>query len=167
MAVRLSPKEVDEGIEATIFAIREKLMEYFKGDCVQPVTTGNIQLRQVNPPVNHNYERREREMTALAHIDMGGQNLLLLRSHPNEVNFFDITLDRSKVMKRVRSGIELCLERYLPNVEIGHLPIGESYWRNDKQLVVSNSPRSREGIPSLSETVRILQNEWLIDSVNV
>lgn len=136
-----SVEEVDKGIEYSIYSIRECLMEYYKGDCVDRVIHNNVSMRSEFRILGRNSERSAYESEYPCTLDIeSGRTILKLQHDPNTVTFLDKTLNRSKIMRGVRAGIEDCLEKYLPHVQIVHEDSGDTNWRYDKHIVVGNIP---------------------------
>lgn len=108
-----------EGIEATVMNIREALMGYYKGTCVDTLTTsGNIRLvkdyrisgRQ------HLYERRELELADKNILLIGDLKIFTLTHNPNKLVFYSV-LDRSPQLLEVKKGIEAFVDEFLMGVE--------------------------------------------------
>lgn len=112
------PKE-----ELAIMAIREELMEYFKGDCVERfVEPGIVRIRAKNymdETRPYWYVRREREVACVGFLELNGVVLAELSKSPPQLLFVAKTMSRSPELRRLRKEIEKFLYNYLPAVEKG------------------------------------------------
>lgn len=114
------PKE-----ELAIMAIREELMEYFKGDCVERfVERGVVRIRPKNymdETRPYWYVRREREVASEGFLELNGVRLAELSKSPLQLLFVAETMNRSQELRRLRKEIEKFLYNYLPAVEKGEI----------------------------------------------
>lgn len=113
------PDEVD----IAIMAVREELMEYFKGDCVERFTErGAVRIRgkQYYDPIRaYWYERRERELASAGTLEINGTKIAEVSKEPAQLLFVTQTMKRSPQLRSLRKNIEKFMRDYLPVVEIG------------------------------------------------
>lgn len=142
------------GTEATIMAVREYLMSYFKNttDCHVKDST-NISIgSNVQVPEDrrlHSYERHAIEMQSPRLLKIGRSNLMSLQKNPHKVVLYTRTLNRSEEMRAVREGIEKCLEKYLRGVEVSTIQRGSFDGSEDKELVSNNAPDKHPPVPRM------------------
>lgn len=112
-------KSVDIGLESTIMAIREELMNYFKGSCVERFTTNrNVKLNGLSNYVRFDYQRRECDrMQQVKILSVGSLPLMRVSKSPFKVTFHTAVLNRSPQLRAVRQGVEDFLDEFLPSVE--------------------------------------------------
>ena len=108
-----------EDITATVMNIREALMGYYKGTCVEKLTlSGNIRLvrdYQIRGS-QHLYERRELELADKNILLIGNLRVFTLTHNPNKLVFYS-ALDRSPQLMEVKKGIEAFVDEFLMGVE--------------------------------------------------
>lgn len=122
--------DVDLGIQTTVMAIRERLMEYFKGTCVERFTSdSNVQLVNANrgQRAEFQYLRQEVDKQRPTIVTLGGLPIMTVQLYPERVVFHDKLLDRSPELKKVRGGVEDFLKKYLNGVEVSHSKKGVFY----------------------------------------
>lgn len=108
-------------VETTIMAIREQLMEYFKGTCIERFTTeSNITLRGSNYIGRHNYEREDYERRRPCEVLIADVPIMTLKKSADEIVFYDKILGRSPQFRKVKKELELFLKRYLQAIEVKH-----------------------------------------------
>lgn len=113
--------KLDMEIAKTVMAIRERVVEYYKGSCVDRLTDRRIDLvgesrgtLGINP---RQFERLlwQQEDSKLLLLD--SVNLLTLRRQPDTL-ILGLNLERSKEMRGVKVGIKNFMGKYLPNVKV-------------------------------------------------
>lgn len=103
-------------LQATIMAIREELMRYFKGTCIERLTTGsNIVRQSAMPRGRYQYQRQQAEMEYLTNILIGSVHILTLKYLPDTV-IIRSCMSRSPELRKVKNGIEQFLDEYLAGV---------------------------------------------------
>lgn len=107
------------GIEASVMAIREVVMEYFKGTCAERVTAGgrvstyNLRINMRGRP---NYERVSLQNRDITLLVMGGAPILVLERCPDTVYFHTGVFDRSKELRKVRTLLKDFFKQYMPGI---------------------------------------------------
>lgn len=105
-------------LEATTIVIRETLMQYFKGTCIDSFAYApNVMLHQVYGNHRYQYERQEAERIARAHLQLGRVRLFELTREPAKIVFHPNLL-RSPQLLHIRKEIKRFMKQYLPNVEV-------------------------------------------------
>lgn len=103
---------MQEHITTTTMAIRESLMRYFKGDCVETlIAQTNIRRKQMARYTQPNAAQEKSLILA------GDTPLLTVHRLPDTVIFHQAVLGRSPQLREVRRGLEVFLGKYLPDVE--------------------------------------------------
>lgn len=113
-------KKVDLAIDTTVMAIREELMCYFKGTCIERMTTSQMVGVVGHSSYNESryyYQRREREIVGAASLVIGHERLFELGHEPEKITFTK-ALNRSPQLWEMTEKVEKFLIRYLPNVRI-------------------------------------------------
>ena len=115
-------------IETTIMAIRERLMEYYKGTCVERFTEdSNIYINELPYRGNHNYQRDEFMRTMPSELFIGNLPILAIKKNPDEITFYDNILGRSPQLRQVKQELERFVEKYLGAIETKHDERGVVY----------------------------------------
>lgn len=149
-----------EGITLTVMNIRELLMGYFKGSCVDKLTSsGNINLIKDYRYTSqqHLYERRELELQDKSILVLGDLKLFTLYKNPNKLVFYSI-LERSKELKEVKTGIETFMDEFLAGVEKVYITKPKADVTkiiDDSELVAQTRPRTAEDSQANSIDVRL------------
>lgn len=119
MAQRSKQPESDVKLETTVMALRETLMQYFKGSCVARLTDGaGIECRTVyQPRMKYQYQRLQAEAERAKVIYLGGVSLMTVRLAPDRLVYHTITMGRSPQLKQIHKMIDKFLDHYLPNVQ--------------------------------------------------
>lgn len=96
--------EQELAIQTQVMAIREQLMEYFKGTCVQRLADGaKIEIATVYPAhTRFTYERRELENRQPARVYLDQVPILGLIKAPDSVTFYEGTLGRSPQLREIK-----------------------------------------------------------------
>lgn len=122
--------EVEVGIQATIMAVRESLMEYFKGTCVERFTE-NTNIRLVNANrgqrAEFQYLRQAAENQSPMIVLLGGLPIMTVQRSPERVVFHGKVLTRSPQLTQVYDGLKEFMEKYLNGVEVSHSKKGVFY----------------------------------------
>lgn len=112
-------EDIDNDITTVVMNIRELLMNYYKGSCVNSITSsGNIRIVKdfnINRQ-QHLYERRELELVNKSILLIGDLRIFTLTHNPNKIVFYS-TLERSPQLLGVRKGIETFMNEFLMGVE--------------------------------------------------
>ena len=119
------PKKVKytppDKIEATVMAIRESLLEYFKGSCVKRLMTSNIDVIRESTSGHYRFQELENEQQRRSTLYIGDEPsvpIMSLRQSPDTLTLHLVSLDRSKELKAVREGVERFMARHLKGVKI-------------------------------------------------
>lgn len=115
---RLDPDQIS--LEATVMALREELMSYFKGSCVSRVTAKrNVQrvsLGDFRPRV-YRYQRELLAKQEPCILLLGGAPLCSLQHAPEVITFHARVFNRSPQLRQVRRELEKFLNSYLGGVK--------------------------------------------------
>jgi len=106
--------------EATVMAIRESLMEYFKGSCVERViTNSNVRLSSVSNGTHGTfmYQRHYAAKENRCVLFIGSTPILTVRHLPDTVILHRSVLNRSREMREISGQIEEFLDEYLSAIE--------------------------------------------------
>lgn len=108
-------------IQATIMAIREEVMRYYKDTCIERVTSNrNVNRRYLGdyindrPPYQYQRELRQRQDAQLLLI--GQFPIAVLRKQPDQLMYVKHVLKMSPGLKQVDEGLHDLIERYLRGV---------------------------------------------------
>lgn len=120
----MSVDKTQFAIESTAMAIRENLMDYFKGTCVQRFTTCNVELVGVGLHIDHegrafNYEREQHSLRRPMHVLIGGEPVMQVSLYPSKVTFYTARTKPSSQLSKVVEKVSQFLDDYLPTVEKG------------------------------------------------
>lgn len=107
----------DMGLQATVMAIREEMMNYFKGTCVDRVTANrNVRLTRLpSDRLPYQYQRLELERKRITGLYVADTLLFTLQLEPDRV-LFGKELDRSPQLREVKKAVDKFMERYLAGV---------------------------------------------------
>jgi hypothetical protein len=121
-------KSDEIGVEATTMAIRELLMEYFKGTCVDRMTANNnIRLVSVSTTRAYQYQRRQAEYQQPKAVTIGGIPIMNVQKSPEKVVFNTRLLNRSPQLSEVYKNLKVFMDNYLGGVEVKHNRKGVIY----------------------------------------
>lgn len=112
---------VELGVMTHVMAVRECLMQYFKGTTVASLTDNvNVWWDSIgyDDEENHNYRRREHEMHSPMRLLMDGHPLLEVQHHPNIATLYPRILGRSDEYSQMGEHITKFFNRYLGSVEL-------------------------------------------------
>ncbi len=115
--IQTDPVEV--GIQTTVMAIREELMKYFKGTCIERFTADrNVSIQHIEVGhMNYQYERRQFENEYACMIWVGSVPILTVKHATDRIIFHTVVLDRSPQLRRMREGVEQFMEKFLMGVD--------------------------------------------------
>ena len=106
-------------IETTVMAIREVLMTYFKGSCVESVTNrGDICLNEMVVPRNYNYQRDLAQLMDYRRLYIKGVAIMEVHKNENTVIYYDSILKRSPELRKVRKLLTKFIRTYLVSVKL-------------------------------------------------
>jgi hypothetical protein len=106
-------------IETTVMAIREVLMTYFKGSCVEFVTnSGDIYLSEKVMPRNYNYQRDIARLLDCRRLYIKGLPIMEVHKNENTVIYYDSILKRSPELRRIRKLLTKFIRAYLVSVKL-------------------------------------------------
>jgi hypothetical protein len=112
---------VELGVMTHVMAVRECLMQYFKGTTVASLAD-NVDVWWdsigYDDEENHNYRRREHEMRSPMRLLMNGSPLLEVQHHPNIATLYPRILGRSDEYSQMSEHITKFFNRYLGSVEL-------------------------------------------------
>lgn len=113
----------DVSVEATIMSIREQLMIYFKGSCVQHMTSNtniHVYLVEISMRGRPNYNRVQILNNCLSRLFIGTVPLMTLGKMPETVTLHTDILRRSPQFRAIQTEVEKFLGTYLPGVIVEH-----------------------------------------------
>ena len=115
-------------IDATVMLIRELLMEYFKGTCIERMTTvNNVYVESVRQGGQYNYQRREARNRDVRQLYISGIPILEMQHNDDTITLFTKVLRRSPEFKAVEQGILKFLNTYLLGVKVKNSRKGVFY----------------------------------------
>lgn len=117
----MSTDKTKLGIETTAMIIRERLMIYFKGSCVERLlSSGNVSLKEVNPGFRgeFQYVRQKAKKQDKRIVFVGSAPILTIQHVPDKVIFNQKVLRRSPELREVELLLFRFFREYLPAVEI-------------------------------------------------
>jgi hypothetical protein len=128
---------LNDDIQATIMALRQGLMQYFKGSAVDDVVRVNsLQWSSHNPHTQHRYQAEQNRFVNRLTVHLGHHPLLTVEHEPDSICLHLGTLDRSKVMRKIKQGIVSARNSYLTSVILSTDTVGNPQdWKGDKTLV--------------------------------
>jgi hypothetical protein len=116
------------GVEATTMAIRELLMFYFKGTCVENLTDkGNLYMIAIPARADYNYQRREYKNQNPQMLVINEIPLLSVQKAPEKIVFNQRVFNRSPQLSEVYKGLKDFTDKYLAGVEVSHSRKGVFY----------------------------------------
>lgn len=106
-------------IEATVIAIRESLMSYFKDGCVESlVENSNISIIDTETRVKYRWERREHTIVSPCTLVIGNLSIANLTRKPGSLTFLKDRITRSPQLTEVYKQLQTFMGHYLPGVEV-------------------------------------------------
>jgi hypothetical protein len=121
---------ISSGITNTLMAIREELMCYFKGDCVEKmVARTNVEVQEVVISMRGrpNYERVALRNEKRSILFIGGTPIAILRQAPDRLELQTDVLRRSPQFKEVEKQLKDFMAMFLPGVIVEEHQGGISY----------------------------------------
>lgn len=107
----------------TLMAIREELMVYFKGDCIERlVESDSVRILEngySDSTRPYFFERRERELQNSSTLRLKGVAIAQLGHNPERLVFETDTMKRSPQLRKLRTEMEQFMGLYLGGVKIG------------------------------------------------
>ncbi len=121
--------DIDIGIEVTVVALREKIMGYFKGTCVESfVDSSYITMFDTSQATRGYYaDRREALNQRKTIVLLSGVPLFTLQHYPEKVTFHTLVLRRSPELSQVEKELKKFFKEYLAGVEIEDNKRGVNY----------------------------------------
>lgn len=109
-----------EDVEFTVMAIRERVMEYYKGTCVNRMDNPhNIGLRiEDSAPARYNYQRQAIRQQDGQKMYIGNVWVASLQKSPHMMVLRNNKLQRSPQLEAVKAGVMDFMGRYLRAVEV-------------------------------------------------
>lgn len=147
--------EQADPINITLIAIRELLMEYFKGDCIERVTDGGnvmIHFEQGHGRAGRWYASFKRP----GYLMLSDVVLARLGQEPDTIEFQRV-MARSPQLKAIHKGVNKFLKNYLPGVEVG-------YKKGDSVKLVDDEELMSVAQPLLSNSEKELTPEDILDT---
>lgn len=116
-------KESQLDIEHMTMAVREEIMQYFKGTCVSKVTENqNIEMLPISLPSQpaYHYQRQAAARKSGMLLFIGKAPILQLEKSPPIITFQTGVLGRSKQLRELHKQLEIFMKKYLPAVQRSH-----------------------------------------------
>lgn len=106
-------------IETTVMAIREEVMRYFKGGCVQRlIVNTNVKLKSHHSHnTTYQYQRQSIEDKRPMLLLIGNTPILSLEQAPDKIIFHKGVMSRSKQLQEVMKQLEKFTKDFLSGVE--------------------------------------------------
>jgi hypothetical protein len=112
---RISKDQI--ALESTVMAIREHLMEYFKGTCVERMTTNtNVAMQGIEGNAQYQYERIIHNNQNPKLLKIGQVPIAKVHKASDTIVIFTSVLDRSRQLRQVRRMLEEFMDDYLAGV---------------------------------------------------
>lgn len=160
---------VNDGIQATAMAIRETLMDYYKGTCVERMTESRVCLqsyhdfeRTSSRGRSYYFQRRERDLERKMMLTLGSVPLYVLSDNPQTLLAYLPILYRSPQLKAVHEVVSGFMADYLSGVTMANHTTRKPTnlgieWKtdvtDDSELVQSSRPRMEPVARSTEETI--------------
>lgn len=113
------PPAEEVAIQTLVMAIRERLMEYYKGTCVRRVvdspTVKIVNLSQY-ASTRYSYQRQNLEQEQPAMILVDGCPIVTVRKAPARATFHTAVLFRSPQLTQVHKQLNVFMNKYLQAV---------------------------------------------------
>ena len=136
-------------IQTTVMAVRECLMSYFKGTCIQELVEGhNVEIRSVsNPRQQYQYQRMRLEAEYPCTIYADTVAILDVNHLPDGIVFRKRGLAKSEKLTEVGEEIRRFVNKYLPAVEVSEsMKAHEAIQRSRYHQIVNEYWRQSEGV---------------------
>lgn len=112
----MSDEEI--AIETTLMAMREQIMEFFKGTCVKRVTkNSNVKLTSCERNGGYLYNRIAEESANAKVLLLGDVPIMTMRLNPHVATIHTKPLQRSKQLRQIKELLEKFFDEYLPGIE--------------------------------------------------
>lgn len=119
----MEPTVISDSVVPTVMALREELMAYYKGDCVQKlVHDGNIQrisLYNLHRR-EYQYQRREEANQDEQIVLVGKLPVFTMHRIPDTLVLHDLVLKRSPQFREIGKALEKFMATYLQGVVVEH-----------------------------------------------
>lgn len=116
--VRQLLKEIDY-TQVVAFALQEVFVEYFKG--IDPNRLTRVPVVVHPLPVDERgafqYLRDQERMKKPRLVTIEGIHICKMQRHPDKVEWYDQTMQRSDQFKELQARLEKFFENYIPTVE--------------------------------------------------
>lgn len=138
MGTAKTDNSVATGIEATMMAIREYLMAYYKGSCIEQLTgDNNVRLSPVymDLPGRRMHQRTLAKQQNHQSLHINGVHIATLQEMPSNLTLHNTALFRSPELREIRLKTIKFMGQYLRGVRIiekGSKRMGK---RDDSELV--------------------------------
>lgn len=133
------------GTEATVMAIREYLMSYFKdgytcyiSERTNVTLHGNVHFDPERR--TRNFERQVANLQVPRLLKIGNNTIMELQKKPDIIKMYNRTFNRSDEMKAIREGVDNFLNKFLKGVTVTNLQKGSIVSSEDIRLISDNSP---------------------------
>lgn len=133
-----SEDEIRHGIEATVMAFREHIMQYYKGTCIERVTNShNIGLIPMQSRSGrYQYQRVANSVRDKHVLALGNTHIGYVEKLPDAITFDLEKLSRSPQLRAVHKGLEKFMGRYLPSIQVKTKGVANNREKDDSNLVL-------------------------------
>lgn len=129
------PNKLEIEVQTTVMAVREELMSYFKGGCVQKLIKGaNVHTMPTRTNVGYDFQRRGVENARPSVIVANDIVIITMRYRPEKITFHQAGIDKNKLSREVGKRVEEFVKEYLGAIEVKFtdeplqmMPIGPRY----------------------------------------
>lgn len=106
-------------IETTVMALRERIVSYFNGSCVDMmVEAHNIAIHPMNAQNRYQYQRELIDVRNPSILWVGNAPIMEMWKNGNKVVYYDLVLKRSPELRIVRSKLTKFFREYLKDVKV-------------------------------------------------
>lgn len=110
---------VEAGIQLITMGIREEMMTYFKGTCVDRLAgNSNVFLQPHTQGGRYFFQRREQEIEYPCIIRYGNIRFGMVRRQPDTAAFYPGVMTRSPEFMRIYEGVQDFFHKYLQGVQL-------------------------------------------------
>lgn len=116
---RLSDEQI--ALEATVMALREEIMSFFKGSCItrvaQTEAIRTVELSEYQSRPRYAYQRQRLATQKPTMLFLGDAPILTVSKQPDTIVFHTTVLGRSPQFRAVHAELEEFVERYLRGIK--------------------------------------------------
>jgi hypothetical protein len=154
---------LEEDVNTTVMALREALMDYFKGDTIRDLHINKRRLHWTSRGVNVNRtaDRLENEIHNPRSLQLSGLEIFRVYKEPDELLILS-SLDRSPELKAVAKGVKEFMSKYLTGVKVTTKKFTGTTKYKDRELIVdrNNEPQ----LDTITNRLRYYQEQIMTSS---